>query len=406
MHMRKMPRICVPSQIMQFVYITSLEEAQEGLEAILTTEAIVLDNGRSARFCSGLWGKLRFCWEAHSEFCTYTLISEGESEGLFDVSSFDPQCTMISDLPGAIFRSTIINLVPPGGTARSECFETHFAEEDLVISEVKSGRARVLCDFRLHDDGFGHMLVEDRGLEGMEPADLVQRLQDLGNYRKMALLGLPVAKEQSTDIDDLEQQLAVIATDQVRGTVPIEDLMQKLSEISSRLSVIASTTRYRMSATQAYAAIVQDRLERLAASSEPGHLSLDEFTERRFLPAIRTCEAFRRRLEELSDHTSAVSDLLRTRIDTELARRNQELLASMNRRTELQLRLQQTVEGLSLVAITYYALGVWKYLADAMGLRAESELGHVITLLLVFVIPALTWLILHRIRVRSLKHEA
>ena len=59
------------------------------------------------------------------------------------------------------------------------------------------------------------------------------------------------------------------------------------------------------------------------------------------------------------------ADLLRTRVDVELEQQNQELLKSMNARTRLQLRLQTTVEGLSVAAITYYVVGLFGYLVKA-----------------------------------------
>ncbi len=40
---------------------------------------------------------------------------------------------------------------------------------------------------------------------------------------------------------------------------------------------------------------------------------------------------------------------------------NQKILGSMDRRANLQLRLQQTVEGLSVAAITYYIVGLVYY---------------------------------------------
>jgi uncharacterized membrane-anchored protein len=46
---------------------------------------------------------------------------------------------------------------------------------------------------------------------------------------------------------------------------------------------------------------------------------------------------------------------------------NQSLLASMDRRAKLQLRLQQTVEGLSIAAIVYYMAGLVGYVANALG---------------------------------------
>ncbi|MEY3993846.1 MAG: hypothetical protein RLZZ113_951, partial [Pseudomonadota bacterium] len=44
----------------------------------------------------------------------------------------------------------------------------------------------------------------------------------------------------------------------------------------------------------------------------------------------------------------------------------QELLSSMDRRAKLQLRLQQTVEGLSIIVMTYYATGLLQYVAKGL----------------------------------------
>ena len=89
------------------------------------------------------------------------------------------------------------------------------------------------------------------------------------------------------------------------------------------------------------------------------------FIVRRLLPAMNTCVTMARRQEDLSSRVARNSQLLRTRVEVELERQNQELLAQMNRRAKLQLHLQETVEGLSVVAISYYALGLIGYLAKA-----------------------------------------
>ena len=54
-----------------------------------------------------------------------------------------------------------------------------------------------------------------------------------------------------------------------------------------------------------------------------------------------------------------------------MAKQNRDLLTSMDDRTDLQLRLQQTVEGLSVVAISYYMVALVSYV-----LAAVPELQH------------------------------
>ncbi|WP_095011911.1 DUF3422 domain-containing protein [Tsuneonella mangrovi] len=399
MHMRKLPHFEVPARILQFVYIGTPGIARSAILNFLEERSARAGEAESNEpFLSQRIGDLMFCWEAHSEFYTVTLISDDKTSDLFDLSSFGEAGAALAQFPGQIMRSTNINIFRSTDAASENDWSQFFSEPDLVVSDVRDSRARVWCDFRLHSDGFGRMLIEDRGLAGKEPVELVQRLQELGNYRKMALLGLPIAKQNITRIDTLEAELAEIAEMLSGETVATDRVMERLSRISSELALLSAQTRYRMSATTAYSAIVGDRLDNLGATAQPGQISLTEFTERRFLPAIRTCEAFARRLQELSQHTAEISDMLRTRIDSELSRRNQELLASMDRRTELQLRLQQTVEGLSIVAITYYALAVWKFLSGHVAGGAEGKIAQTIDIALVVIVPLTTWFVLHRSR--------
>ena len=177
-------------------------------------------------------------------------------------------------------------------------------------------------DFRLHENGFGRLLIQDRGLEGAE---------------------------------------------------------------ASLLAQIVARTRHRMSATHAYAELCLDRIRRLEVSQVRGYRSLDDFTERRLLPATRTCDAFERRLEDLPQRIAWTGAMLRTRVDTALARRSRDLLASMDRRTGLQLRLQHAVEGLSVVAISYYALGLWHHLKEAI----EYQGAHLPSWIDLILIPAI-----------------
>ena len=151
-----------------------------------------------------------------------------------------------------------------------------------------------------------------------------------------------------------------------------DKLLDELTYLSAELARLVAETRYRMSATRAYAQLSSDRLASLRIGAVRGHQTLVDFTERRLTPAVRTCDSFSARLEDLSQRAAWTSELLRTRIDIALAKQNRDLLTSMDQRTHLQLRLQQTVEGLSVVAISYYLVALVGYLLGAVpGLRHD-----------------------------------
>ena len=84
---------------------------------------------------------------------------------------------------------------------------------------------------------------------------------------------------------------------------------------------------------------------------------------RRYEPAMRTVKSAERRLEQMAERAARAGELLRTRVDVERQAQNQGLLESMDRRADLALRLQHTVEGLSVVAISYYAVSLAAYVA-------------------------------------------
>jgi len=399
MHVRKMPHVLAPARVLQIVMLTSAQDARASLD--LLSRHFAADGpplAEDIRFLTRPFGALSFAWERHAEFMTYTFIAPGHEGELFDLAPFAPVTDWIATLPGSIIRSSHISLV------RHEPSETtihaHFAFDDLIISDAAHGKARLWSDFRLHPDGCGRLLIHDRGMTGIEASQLLQRVLELGNYRKMALLGLPEAQAATPAITALEKELTAITMQVAQADNDDGDVLEQLMALSASLAQIAASTRYRMSATRAYAEICIDRIRRLAVSPVEGYRSFDDFTERRLLPAMRSCEAFSRRIDDLSRQAAWTSGLLRTRVDTALARRNRDLLASMDRRTGLQLRLQHTVEGLSVFAISYYALNLLHHLEEALG-HAGLHLPEMTDALLIPVLIFVVWRSVHHLKTKA-----
>jgi uncharacterized membrane-anchored protein len=155
-----------------------------------------------------------------------------------------------------------------------------------------------------------------------------------------------------------------------------------------------------MSATAAYAQLVEERLAGLAIRSIPGYPCLDDFTQRRLLPAIRTARAYTHRQDVLSARAAHFTSLLRTRVETRIENQNGRLLRSMERSSSLQLRLQQLVEGLSVVALSYYGLSLLGYMLKGAEHRFEFIPAAEIMGLLVPVVVISMWLGLHRMKAK------
>jgi uncharacterized membrane-anchored protein len=99
----------------------------------------------------------------------------------------------------------------------------------------------------------------------------------------------------------------------------------------------------------------------------------------------------------MAERAQRAAELLRTRVDVERSAQNQMLLASMDRRADLALRLQHTVEGLSVVAISYYAVSLAAYVAAPL----VEEIGITKPLAMALITPIVVlavWLAIRRIR--------
>ncbi len=393
MHARRLPRLDEPASIVQHVVLTNEQEAAANLARLRDAlAAAAVDFDIDSRHIACSLSGMTFVWERHSEFMCYTFIVSGavaSGGALFDPTNAAFVATWLGELHGFVIRATHARLVrdAPDENAIADAF----GRDDLVVSDAVGGAARIWCDFRLHADGAGRLLIHDKGMIGAEASQLLQRLQELGNYRKMALLGLPVAQGAISALAVFEDRLSDLAIRVADEEADDAVLLDELSGLCAELARMTSATGYRMSATRAYADLCTDRLRRLAMIPVRGYVSFDDFTERRLLPAMRTCEAFSRRLDDLSKRAEWTSALLRTRVDTAINRRNRDLLASMDRRTALQLRLQHTVEGLSVVAVSYYGAGLLHYVRTALE-PAGIHWPPWSDLLVIPLILAVTWL--------------
>jgi uncharacterized membrane-anchored protein len=118
---------------------------------------------------------------------------------------------------------------------------------------------------------------------------------------------------------------------------------------------------------------------------------------RRYDPAMRTVKSAEARLRSMAERAQRAAELLRTRVDVERSAQNQKLLESMDKRADLQLRLQRTVEGLSVVAISYYAVNLATYAAYPLTEHLHISKG-VATAIATPLVVLLVWAAVRRIR--------
>jgi uncharacterized membrane-anchored protein len=275
-----------------------------------------------------------------------------------------------------------------------------FADESLASVWVLQEAAVVAGDFRIDPAGWMRFAVfVKRGTDPGRIGRIVQRLMELETYRVMSMLGLGRARVVAQQLNELEPRLNDIVQNMSDESRPAEALLHELLAVSARLESAASEHAFRFGATAAYEAIVQDRVAALRETRFMGGQMLTEFMSRRYHPAMRTAKSAERRLNAMLARSERAGELLRTRVDVWRGAQNQALLQRMDSRADLQLRLQHTVEGLSVVAISYYAVGLGGYLLSPLAYAAGIDKSVLIAGLTPVVVICV-WLAMRRIKAR------
>ena len=346
-----------------------------------------------ASHVSADFGPFRLKWERHTEFSRIMVITPGaDAADPFASPAIDAlPPDWVQALPGRLLVATHLALLPAGETDPDRLAARLFAGNSLIGGTMSGGAARVFTDFRIHG-GFSRVLVEDIRTTPRQAGRLIQRLLEIDTYRMLALLALPLARELGAPITASERRLAEITEALVTARSADEpELLESLTRLAAETESREARTLYRFSASEAYDALVQRRIAELREGRMEGMQTLQEFMERRLAPAINTCRAMAARQDALSRRVARATQLLSTRVDLTREQQNQVVLANMDRRAQLQLRLQETVEGLSVAAITYYIVGLVAYVAKGLkagGLHLDVDLVTGIAIPVVAILVA------------------
>ena len=407
LHARPFPALEVPCQALYLAVKEPIDAANRDRGADRAHLLALLDRhgaahpGPEATHFAARLGRHDLKWESHTEFVTYSAFTNGISTRPFDPHSTEVfPADWLASAPGKRTAAVMVRVEPlpedlSGVMAK---IDDWFVPESLACAWVLDECAIIAGDFQI--DPAGHMRFAVFVRPGTGPrriGRIVQRLCEIETYRAMSMLGLGRARELTGRLNALDPQLAGLATALADDHRASESTLHELLEISAELESLATRLSFRFGATFAYEAIVNQRIEVLRETRLMGRQTFGEFMRRRYDPAMRTVKSAERRLEQMSARAERAGELLSTRVDVERSAQNQKLLESMDRRADLALRLQHTVEGLSVVAISYYAVSLATY-----ALLPVAEALHwpksALTAVLVPLVVAAVWVMIRRVR--------
>ncbi len=401
LHARPFPNIKAP-QIVAFLAIKQAGDAaardrdrgadMEHLVALLNHYGAPLPD-KDATHYYGAMGKYHLKWEQHTEFVTYTAFGDELSNRPFDPAEFDVfPAHWLEEAPGQRLTSSLLRLMPmPKKTdVIVESLREWFVPESLACAHVLDGAAVVASDFRIDPAGHTRFAAFVPASTGSRRVGrIIQRLLEIETYKTMSMLGFALTREIGGQVGKMDHQVSDLMAKMSAQEMKPEETLNALLDVSVELENVVAQTSFRFAGTAAYQAIVQERIQALREARFEGRQGFGEFMTRRYEPAMRTVVSMERRLERMSARALRASDLLRTRVDVERSAQNQSILESMDKRADLQLRLQRTVEGLSVVAISYYAVSLAGYalypLAGYLGL-SKGLLTALVTLPVVLLV--------------------
>jgi uncharacterized membrane-anchored protein len=322
-------------------------------------------------------------WENHTEATSHTILVAGNGQPPFAESAVDfLEPAWQEALVGEMFVGVQVEVISNSEPADPHGYER--AKSLLGAPEIYGGwmagrKATVWSAFRFDARGFVRLVIVDHGMEEEQLARLLQRLLDMEAYRLLAMKALPPAREVMATIQELEPQLDAVMRDlaEHNNDSARQHALRQITGIAARVEQLASAHASRFSGARAYAGIVERRAEEVREEILDNHQRYTNFLLRALVPAMRTCDAAEKRTHELAQRVTRAASLLTTMVDMEQTRQSHGILESVAERAQLQLRLQQAVEGFSIFAISYYAVGLIKYMAQAahgLGLPIDSSM--------------------------------
>jgi uncharacterized membrane-anchored protein len=394
--------VMAPARITHLAFTLTKEDSDPFLQVAKLCDAFgVKPPAEGARHHSAELAFGLFKYERHGEFYRISVTAQNTRKKQEAIALLP--LGWIDGLPGKRLVAIHTEILSSEMKQPTAAFlKKYFGHEDLAASRVSHGRATVWTDFKIGDDGYTRILVQDHGMTPLSLGRVSRRIHEIETYRMMALLAFPLALDLQRRLGSLEKALAETIEGMLSTHGIDEDarLLASLSTTARDVEEMSNRSSFRFAAARAYSALVAKRVAELGEERTANYQRIGVFLDRRFSPAMTTCFAVAERIADLARRGERASNLLRTRVDIALEGQNQQLLRSMESRARQQLMLQETVEGISVVAISYYLFNIVEIFVNGAARHFFGESVHFPDWALVPVILLFVWWGIRRLKRR------
>ena len=340
----------------------------------------------------------RMIWERHHEFITLTWDCPLKNDSLRSLVKYacDNETEILASSAELV---SLVQLKVLSISQNQKIDLDEFDPQTVCVSLINDGEALIASDFKVGEYDATRFVIFNKGIKPISMGAVVRQLLEVETYRMLALIGFVETQDIMPMIKEVEDRM-IDLTGKIDDTGDVDTsrtLLKTLTKTASKLEAVSASSQFRISATSAYYQLVESRLKKLGGIAYGDYMSIEDFLARRLAPAMRTCISVEDRIAKASKKLSRATSLLRTKVDIQVEAQNNALLDSMDRRAKQQFHLQQTVEGLSIAAVSYYMVGLIGYLAkgstDWTGISSST-----ITALSVPLVVATVWFLVRRIR--------
>ncbi len=369
LHARPVDIIDGPARVRRLVLVVA---SPGGVEALISRyNAFCTGHGidpvpRGVRQTGFIAGARAVTWEFHTEFVTITWRAP-----LDDPESWPADIGLEVADEAKLIAATRIDVISAHEIPAH--IIPQFNVSSLCVSQVEEGSAQIATDYVPDAEGYTRLEFAAGGLTPLRRSIIVRRLLEIDTYRSMAMLALPLARRTAPDLAEAERDLTALIETLAAATTTdaIQAALDALHRLSIRSGQLSERLDYRFAAAKAYGRILTARLEGLREGPTALGSTIGRYLGNRVDPALATCLAIEKRLETLTAKIERAIELLNLRIGLDLQIQNKSVLETIARTAQSQFRLQATVEGLSVIAISYSALGILTYM-----LAGPLEFAH------------------------------
>ena len=383
LHERVSVPVTAPSRIRHSAYLLpdegeeTRQDVRQAFHQVIGGLGVAADTvreGARAGFVEKKFGDgavLRLVWELHTEFYSYTTIHVPAEQAAEEDELIEPYT--LPAFPAIGSKLLDLDLQVTTGLELTREQRSTLWGGIVYGGRVAEGEAAAWSTFQVNEWGQGRYIVAAGSLKPGRLGRLVRRLVEIETYYHLILLPLQEYREQAGALREAEKRVAAYSEEIAAGLAnraadPDREhrwLVYLTRELADLIR-LTELMRYRLSASNSYYAIFQDRLDWLREEPGGGYQTLREFLSARISPAVRNYRNFIERADALSAQLTSLGNMMRTRVNMNMEQQSLATMRAMNQRAALQLLLQKTVEGLSLIVISYYLTGLSNYVFKAL----------------------------------------